>query len=190
MEFKDQSDYLKNILENEPEQDNPCSKCDGDCCGPVPFKFSELELIFKKYSKVPEFKKRFKANSKDGVSKKLVKIERLFEDTKENEGLIISFQTKVDYLKNGINPDSCIFKRDEKIGSDHCMIYEDRPLICQAYGRKSCACPYQGLKEQPTGFLKENLVREAHKQRFVTMIGSLTNGVNGVNNIKFKKKEV
>lgn len=165
LKFKDLPDYLKNILENEPEQDLPCSKCNGDCCGPVPFKFSELEYIFKKYGKNPEFKKRFKANSKEGISKKLIKIERLFGDSKENEGLIISFRTKVDYIKNGIEPGSCIFKRDEKIGSDHCMIYEDRPLICQAYGRESCKCPYQGLKEQPTGFLKEKLVNDAMIQR-------------------------
>lgn len=53
-----QEDYLNKIIETEPEQDLPCSKCNGDCCGPVPFKFSELEYIFKKYGKNPEFKKK------------------------------------------------------------------------------------------------------------------------------------
>ena len=159
-------EYMEQIIESEELQDNPCSKCDGDCCGPVPFKFKELEAIFKKYSKVPEFKKRFKANPNSNVSKKLVKIQNLFGSIEEgNEGLIITFQKKSEYIKNDIKPGSCIFKRDEKVGSDHCMIYEDRPLICRAYGRKSCACPYAGLKEQPTGFLKEKLVDEAMKDR-------------------------
>lgn len=165
-----QEDYLNKIIETEPEQDLPCSKCNGDCCGPVPFKFSELEYIFKKYGKNPEFKKRFKVNSKEGISKKLIKIERLFGDSKENEGLIISFHKKIDYLKNGINQGSCIFKRDEKVGSNHCMIYEDRPLICKAYGRESCKCPYVGLKEQPTGFIKEKLVDAAIKDREMKML--------------------
>ena len=164
--FKDQTEYLTNLLKTEELQDNPCSKCDGDCCGPVPFKFQDLEDIFKKYSKVPEFKKRFKAGPKENVSKKLVKIELLFGNIKTgDEGMIILFQKKSDYLKNGIKPGSCIFKRDENIGSEHCMIYEDRPLICQVYGRKSCACPYAGLKEQPTGFLKEKLVDKAMDSR-------------------------
>jgi Fe-S-cluster containining protein len=165
--------YLTDIIEKEEEQDTPCSKCNGDCCGAVPFKFSELERIFKKYSKVQEFKKRFKANPKDGVSRKLIKIQKLFGDGPEDGGLIVSFQKKVEYLKNGIDPGSCIFKRDEKIGSDHCMIYEDRPLICRAYGRKSCACPYAGLKEQPTGFIKEKLVNNSHIFRKQAMVNNL-----------------
>lgn len=173
--FKDQNEFLTHLLETEKEQDNPCSKCDGDCCGPVPFKFEELENIFKKYSKVPEFKKRFKAGPKDNVSKKLIKIERLFgESHSVNEGLIISFRKKSEYLKNGLKTDSCIFKRDEKIGSNHCMIYEDRPLICKAYGRKSCACPYVGLKEQPIGFLKDKLVHEAMQDRQRNLVRMFT----------------
>lgn len=171
MIFRDKDDLLKSILEKEELQDNPCSKCDGDCCGPVPFKFEELEAIFKKYSKVPEFKKRFKTNHNQPVSNKLVKIERLFgEPGSPNEGLILSFQKKIEYIKNGIKPGSCIFKRDELVGTDHCMIYEDRPLICKIYGRASCACPYQGLKEQPTGFIKEKLVNKALVERPITML--------------------
>lgn len=162
LKFKNQDEYLKNILDTEQLQETPCNKCNGDCCGPVPFKFSELEAIFKKYYKVPEFKKRFKATSGSNISKKLVKIESLFGNVGDgDEGLIISFQKKVDYLKNNIQPGSCIFKRDEEIGTNHCMIYEDRPLICKAYGYTSCACPYAGLKEQPTGFYKNQLVDSA-----------------------------
>ena len=174
MIFSNSDDYLNHILKTEELQDNPCSKCDGDCCGIVPFTWNQLETIFDKYSKVPEFKARFKAKPKENVSKKLVKIEVLFGEPKSGtEGLIISFQKKSEYLKNGIKPGSCIFKRNEKIGTDHCMIYEDRPLICQAYGRKSCACPYAGLKEQPTGLVQEALVNNAMVSRQVSMLKSL-----------------
>lgn len=174
LRFENKDSYLIDMIQNEELPELPCSKCDGDCCGPVPFKFSELEAIFKKYSKVPEFKKRFKAHSNMTVSKKLVKIERLFGEIKSGEeGLIISFQKNVDYIKNGIKPDSCVFKRDENIGSNHCMIYEDRPLICRAYGRKSCSCPYTGLKEKPTGFIKEQLVKDAMRSRSDAMFTNI-----------------
>ena len=116
LKFSNQDNYLNNILANEKLLDNPCDKCDGDSCGPVPFKFSELETIFKKYNKVPEFKKRFKANSTSQLSTKLIKIQALFGKAGDgDEGLIITFQKKNEYLKNGIKPGSCIFKRDEKI---------------------------------------------------------------------------
>lgn len=170
-------DYLNIIIKNEELEDLPCSKCNGDCCGPVPFKLYELEYIFKKYGKNPEFKKRFKANPKEGISKKLIKIQRLFGEGPEDGGLIISFHKKVDYIKNGINQGSCIFKRDEKIGSNHCMIYEDRPLICKAYGRKSIACPYAGLKEQPTGFVKEKLVNDALNHRKTALFKTMINNI-------------
>lgn len=174
LKFSNQDNYLNNILANEKLLDNPCDKCDGDCCGPVPFKFSELETIFKKYNKVPEFKKRFKANSTSQLSTKLIKIQALFGKAGDgDEGLIITFQKKNEYLKNGIKPGSCIFKRDEEKGTNHCMIYEDRPLICKAYGYESCKCPYAGLKEQPTGFIKEKLVDDAMKFRQVTMVENL-----------------
>lgn len=171
LKFKDQTEYLTELIKNEELQDNPCSNCNADCCGPVPFTFDHLQSIFKKYSKVPEFKKRFKAGATSNVSKKLIKLHLLYgEQGSGTEGIIMSFQKKVDYLKNGIEQGSCVFKRDEKIGTEHCMIYEDRPLICQAYGRKSCACPYTGLKEQPVGFIKEKLVDDAMNQRQITML--------------------
>ena len=38
--------------------------------------------------------------------------------------------------------------KDPKTGG--CLIYEDRPLVCRAYGKKySLQCPYKGLSEQP-----------------------------------------
>lgn len=174
LRFENKDSYLIDMIKNEELQDLPCSSCNGDCCGPVPFKFSELEAIFKKYSKVPEFKKRFKTHSNMLVSKKLIKIEKLFgEPGSGDEGLIVSFQKKVDYIKNGIEHDSCVFKRDENVGSNHCMIYEDRPLICKAYGRASCACPYAGLKEQPTGFLKTKLCQNATRDRRTKTLNGL-----------------
>ncbi len=173
MKFSNQDEYLNNIIDTEKLLDNPCNKCDGDCCGPVPFKVSELEFIFKKYCRVPEFKKRFKATPNTNISQKLISIKRLFGgEVPGDEGLIVQFQKKNEYLKNGIKPGSCIFKRDEAIGTDHCMIYEDRPLICKAYGYESCKCPYAGLKEQPTGFVKDKLVDSAMDYRQKTMVQS------------------
>lgn len=177
LEFKDQKEYLENIIKNDKLLDNPCGNCDGDCCGPVPFKFADLEAIFKKYKKVPEFKKRFKANSNSMVSSKLVKMQLLFGDIKDKtEGLVLSFQKKNEYLKNGIKPGSCIFKRDEEVGTNHCMIYDDRPLICKAYGYESCKCPYAGLKEQPTGFIKNKLVDDAMMLRHKTILKNVIKG--------------
>ena len=59
MKFCNQDEFLNHLLVTEAEQDNPCSKCNADCCGPVPFTFDHLQSIFKKYGKTPEFKKRF-----------------------------------------------------------------------------------------------------------------------------------
>ena len=157
--------FLWTVIESEEIGNLPCSKCDGDCCGQVPFKFSELERIFKKYPKVPEFKARFKATQ--NISKKLLKIRRAFPDQQEKDfSVICEFQKGNSYLQNGINKDSCIFKRSEKVGDQHCMIYEDRPLICRAYGYKSCPCPYDGIPEQPkVPEIKTQLVKDCHLKR-------------------------
>ena len=171
MKYNSTEEFLLNIIETEELENNPCSKCDGDCCGSVPFKFEELEVIFKKYSKVPEFKKRFKADSRSSVSKKLLNMIRPHKDDKS---IILTFKNKSEYIKNNIEVTSCIFKRDEEVGSNHCMIYEDRPLICRAYGTKTCCCPYAGLEEQPKGFVKLELIQKAHKARQSNMLSKFT----------------
>lgn len=164
MQFNNSNDFLNHIISSEEMEQIPCNKCDGDCCGPVEFDGEHLVSIFKKYSKEPEFRKRFKANSKSNVSLSLLKLYRM------NNGILPRFKKNNQYLKAGIKVNSCIFKKDEKIGSNHCLIYEDRPLICKAYGTKTICCPYSNLTEQPTGFEKIKLINESHQQRQKNMI--------------------
>ena len=168
MKFETPEQYLQHIIDTEKIEEIPCSKCDGDCCGPVEFSAEQLEYIFTKYSKEPEFKKRFKASSNSKVSSKLL----LFY--KMTNGIIPRFKKTNQYVQAGIKSDSCIFKKDEEVGSNHCMIYEDRPLICKAYGTKTICCPYQGLKEQPTGFAKLQLIYGGHQLRQNNMIRAFT----------------
>jgi Fe-S-cluster containining protein len=60
----------------------------------------------------------------------------------------MEFIDKNKVRKLGFSTIDCIFKRDPKTGG--CLIYEDRPLVCRAYGKKySLQCPYRGLEEQP-----------------------------------------
>ena len=131
----------------------PCNKCDGDCCGVVPFKYKQVLDIFNKYTnpknctlqQYKDFKKRFPYTS-DTVLKKNIQFKQFFPNNKD--AILVEFIDKNKVRKLGFSTIDCIFKRDPKTGG--CLIYEDRPLVCRAYGKKySLQCPYKGLSEQP-----------------------------------------
>ena len=165
--------FLTNIIATEELGKLPCSKCDGDCCGAIPIKIKDLNYIFEKYtsSKVPKkTKKKFQARFGSGrvISDKLLSFNAIFGTAPKKEETVVvpKFQKASQYLKIGISKESCIFKRSEKVGDQHCMVYEDRPLICRAYGYKSCPCPYDGLQEKPqVKEVKDQLVNSCHAQR-------------------------
>ena len=173
--------FLTDIIEKEELGNLPCSKCDGDCCGAIPIKIKDLNHIFKKYisSKVPkETKKEFQARFGSGkvISAKLLTFNAIFgaAPSKDETVVVPKFQKDNQYLKIGISKESCIFKRSEKIGDQHCMVYEDRPLICRAYGYKSCPCPYDGLQEKPqVQEVKDQLVNRCHTQRQSIMMKTI-----------------
>ena len=131
----------------------PCNKCDGDCCGVVPFKYKQVLDIFNKYTnpknctlqQYKDFKKRFPYTS-DTVLKKNIQFKQFFPNNKD--AILVEFIDKNKVRKLGFSTIDCIFKKDPKAGG--CLIYEDRPLVCRAYGKKySLQCPYKGLSEQP-----------------------------------------
>ena len=131
----------------------PCNKCDGDCCGVVPFKYKQVLDIFNKYTnpknctlqQYRDFKKRFPYTS-DTVLKKIIQFKQFFPNNKD--AILVEFIDKNKVRKLGFSTIDCIFKKDPKTGG--CLIYEDRPLVCRAYGKKySLQCPYKGLSEQP-----------------------------------------
>ena len=131
----------------------PCNKCDGDCCGVVPFKYKQVLDIFNKYTnpknctlqQYKDFKKRFPYTS-DTVLKKNIQFKQFFPNNKD--AILVEFIDKNKVRKLGFSTIDCIFKKDPKTGG--CLIYEDRPLVCRAYGKKySLQCPYKGLEEQP-----------------------------------------
>ncbi len=131
----------------------PCNKCDGDCCGVVPFKYKQVLDIFNKYTnpknctlqQYKDFKKRFPYTS-DTVLKKNIQFKQFFPNNKD--AILVEFIDKNKVRKLGFSTIDCIFKKDPKTGG--CLIYEDRPLVCRAYGKKySLQCPYKGLSEQP-----------------------------------------
>ena len=131
----------------------PCNKCDGDCCGVVPFKYKQVLDIFNKYTnpknctlqQYRDFKKRFPYTS-DTVLKKNIQFKQFFPNNKD--AILVEFIDKNKVRKLGFSTIDCIFKKDPKTGG--CLIYEDRPLVCRAYGKKySLQCPYKGLSEQP-----------------------------------------
>ncbi len=133
----------------------PCSSCNGDCCGVVPFKYNQVLDIFNKYSiSSKKFKKRFPWN--EHQLKKHVSFRRQFPDN--SDAIIIEFKDLNRYRKLNFEPTTCIFKDNEETGG--CLIYEDRPLVCRMYGkRKSLTCPYAGLDEQPQDLsVRKNLV--------------------------------
>lgn len=173
--------FLTGIIENEELGNLPCSKCDGDCCGAIPIKIKDLNYIFEKYtsSKVPkETKKEFQARFGSGrvISDKLLTFNAIFgaATNKEETVVVPKFQKVSQYLKIGLSKESCIFKRSEEIGDNHCMVYEDRPLICRAYGYKSCPCPYDGLQEKPqVKEFKDQLVNSCHTQRQSIMMKTM-----------------
>lgn len=157
--IKDLNKYSFDIIDQtlindmNVEEQLPCNKCDGDCCGVVPFKYKQVLDIFNKYTNyrncTPEqfkdFKKRFPYTS-DISLKKNVRFRQFFQHNRDS--IVIEFIDKNKVRKLGFSEMDCIFKKDPKTGG--CLIYEDRPLVCRAYGKKySLQCPYRGLSEQP-----------------------------------------
>lgn len=178
--------FLTGIIENEELGNLPCSKCDGDCCGAIPIRVAELNHIFKKYtsSKVSKkIKREFQTRFGFGkvISAKLLTFNAIFgpAENKEDTVVVPKFQKACQYVKIGLSKESCIFKRSEKIGDQHCMIYEDRPLICRAYGYKSCPCPYDGLSEKPqVKEVKDQLVNACHIERQSIVMKTMLKEIN------------
>ena len=157
--IKDLNKYSFDIIDQtlindmNVEEQLPCNKCDGDCCGAVPFKYKQVLDIFNKYTnpkncslqQYKDFKKRFPYTSETSL-KKNVQFRQFFQH--DRDSVVIEFINKNKVRKLGFSEIDCIFKRDPKTGG--CLIYEDRPLACRAYGKKySLQCPYKGLEEQP-----------------------------------------
>ncbi len=157
--IKDLEKYQFNVIDQtlindmNVEEQLPCNKCDGDCCGVVPFKYKQVLDIFNKYTnpknctlqQYKDFKKRFPYTS-DTVLKKNIQFKQFFPNNKD--AILVEFIDKNKVRKLGFSTIDCIFKKDPKTGG--CLIYEDRPLVCRAYGKKySLQCPYKGLSEQP-----------------------------------------
>ncbi len=157
--IQDLNKYSFNIIDKTLIEDTniesvlPCNKCDGDCCGVVPFKYKQVLDIFNKYTnpknctlqQYRDFKKRFPYTS-DTVLKKNIQFKQFFPNNKD--AILVEFIDKNKVRKLGFSAIDCIFKKDPKTGG--CLIYEDRPLVCRAYGKKySLQCPYKGLSEQP-----------------------------------------
>ena len=157
--IKDLEKYQFNVIDQtlindmNVEEQLPCSNCDGDCCGVVPFKYKQVLDIFNKYTnpknctlqQYKDFKKRFPYTS-DTVLKKNIQFKQFFPNNKD--AILVEFIDKNKVRKLGFSTIDCIFKKDPKTGG--CLIYEDRPLVCRAYGKKySLQCPYKGLSEQP-----------------------------------------
>ena len=157
--IKDLNKYSFDIIDQtlindmNVEEQLPCSNCDGDCCGIVPFKYKQVLDIFNKYTnpkncslqQYRDFKKRFPYTSETSL-KKNVQFRQFFQH--DRDSVVIEFINKNKVRKLGFSEIDCIFKKDPKTGG--CLIYEDRPLVCRAYGKKySLQCPYKGLSEQP-----------------------------------------
>ena len=161
----------KYLLEDELVNEHlPCDKCDGDCCGPIPFNVQKLMFIFTKYEKDKKFNKRFPWNEKS--VKKNMTFNQAFPDDTNN--VMVFFKTHGHYIKNGLKgKGSCIFKDNEITGG--CLIYEDRPIICKEYGRrKMLKCPYSNLQEQPKDEeLKKSLVRQGFESRGNALIQTI-----------------
>ena len=156
--IKDLNKYSFDIIDKTLIEDTnieavlPCNKCDGDCCGIVPFKHEHIIHIFNKYTDSKKcskdvfstFKKRFPYSSETSLKKNL----EFKAFMGELDSIVVEFKDKNKFKKMGFGKVDCIFKKDPKSGG--CLIYEDRPLICRAYGKKkSLQCPYSGLNEQP-----------------------------------------
>ncbi len=161
----------KYLIESELTNEHlPCDKCDGDCCGPVPFNLTKLLFIFEKYGKTnKKFNKRFPWN--DTTIKKNMIFTQAFPDDSVN--IMAFFKTHGQYLKNNLkDKTSCIFKDNETTGG--CLIYEDRPVICQEYGRrKLLKCPYAGLQEQPKDEeVKKDLIRKGFEYRNESLLNT------------------
>ena len=178
-------DNIDLILINDKnvEEQLPCSNCDGDCCGVVPFKYQQILDIFNKYKNYrncsPEefknFKKRFPYTT--GASlKKNIQFRQFFPNGKD--AAVIEFVNKNKFKNLGFSENDCIFKKDPKKGG--CLIYEDRPLVCRAYGKKhSLQCPYKGLSEQPKD--------EAKKKTLIMNNTSTLNNIIELKKLIFSK---
>ena len=143
--IKDLEKYQFNVIDQtlindmNVEEQLPCNKCDGDCCGVVPFKYKQVLDIFNKYTnpknctlqQYKDFKKRFPYTS-DTVLKKNIQFKQFFPNNKD--AILVEFIDKNKVRKLGFSTIDCIFKKDPKTGG--CLIYEDRPLVCRAYGKK------------------------------------------------------
>lgn len=155
MRFQDEflMDELKN---NKLQVKLPCSSCNADCCGPVPVTTEKVESLFEKYKTNKDFKKRFPWPEKS-LHKNLKYI------AMNIPGMVyLTYKYKNDLKKIGLTEMDCIFKKDPKTGG--CLIYEDRPEVCKAYGLvTSIQCPYNGLDKQPDDLVeRERLINEYH----------------------------
>ncbi len=117
------NDILLNPVFNPAKKDVklPCSNCNGECCEPIPLKDEFVLKMYKKYN--------------------LGKI--LGEIGKQKFVLTPIPGTKNYHHEKYL--DVCLFK-----GEQGCMIYEDRPSVCRAYGQTELLnCAYEGLDKQP-----------------------------------------
>lgn len=136
------------------DQQLPCNKCDGDCCGIVPFEEEQILNIFSKYSKDKEFKKRFPYSNEKSFNKNIQFSRPTLGDV---ERVVVTFKDSNKYRKLGFSKTTCIFKKDSKIGG--CLIYEDRPLVCRVYGHTEILnCPYRGLDKQPDEGIEKTIL--------------------------------
>lgn len=111
----------------------PCKSClkatTYGCCGQLPvFNQSELAKVVFKYE--------------DLIKEKELEIHHYNGD---KHMLIVTPKLTKDEIKNGIalTDYPCPFLDKEK----GCLIYEDRPFICSAYGESIGKCPFKGCKE-------------------------------------------
>ena len=187
--IKDLNKYSFDIIDQtlindmNVEEQLPCNKCDGDCCGVVPFKYKQVLDIFNKYTnpkncslqQYRDFKKRFPYTS-DTILKKNIQFKQFFPNNKN--AILVEFIDKNKVRKLGFSEIDCIFKKDPKTGG--CLIYEDRPLVCRAYGKKySLQCPYKGLSEQPKD--------EAKKKTLIMNNNGALNNIIELKKLMFSK---
>lgn len=136
-----QDKFLENEMKNPLGVSLPCNNCSGDCCGPVPMTQEQHTEIFKKYLNKKEFKKRFPWPAST-VGRHLV-----YGNIGIPGALVLTFKNKAHMKKIGLTDSDCVYKKDPITGG--CLIYEDRPVVCKAYGQvKSLQCPYAGLEAQ------------------------------------------
>lgn len=146
---------LEHLLSNKkfnPDREVylPCQSCLGDCCNPIPMTNRKLREVWKKYS----------------LTEKLGTLDKnLPEYDSTYDG--------VDYYTVGKNDvygrRVCVFK--DSVGCNRCMIYEDRPDICRAFGETELLrCPYENLETAPQDVATRNsllLVTDEYRAQLV-----------------------